>query len=87
MVGSMNRAAELDDSVKFCEFESSHQPRWESKNLISIQETPSQSYLTTGDFWSRNIEMAELFRSGLVALEKTTHLKLQKVQLVPRRLD
>jgi hypothetical protein len=54
-------------------------------NKVVIQEIQSRLYLSEGDFWTPDIEIARTFDSRGAALQETTHLKLQNVQLVPNR--
>jgi len=53
---------------------------------VVIQEIPTRLYLSVGDFWAMDIENATVFDSPSAALEKTTNLDLQNVQLVLSRV-
>ena len=53
---------------------------------VVIQEIPTRLYLSVGDFWTLDMESATIFDSPSSALEKTTNLKLQNVQLVLSRV-
>jgi hypothetical protein len=76
----------MDASNHSADFGLFREIQFDSRSLpteVVIQEIPLRLYLSESDFLTRDIENARNFASCAAALEETTHLKLQSVQLVP----
>jgi hypothetical protein len=82
-VGGMDATDHQSDSTLLRKIESSRPAPTNVPTTVVIQEIPSRLYLSVEDFLTPGIEHARKFESSSAALEETTHLKLQSVQLVP----
>jgi hypothetical protein len=78
----MDTTGHQSDTEAFRKMQFASQPQSRYVAKVVIQKFPSGLYLTEGELWSPDIEKAKMFETGWAALEETTHLKLQKFQLV-----
>lgn len=84
-VGGMDITDQLTDADELGGIKFYSQSLSQPLDQIVIQEISSQLYFSEGGFWTPDIEIAKTFDSHSAALEETTHLNLENVQVVQHR--